>query len=210
MTSSSSAGVPDLRERRRLQTYASISDVAIELFERSGVDGTTVEQIADAAGVSPRTFFRYFRTKEDAALTSYIAFADRITSWLENETGEDLVVSLESAIEQAMEQIDADVQVRERLLRVRRLLEREPALHSAAAQSDASSVAEFARRLMRKPHSSLSESEALLISSLTVTIATIAMQEWAAHVDAGGADSTLAAAYARVRRSAHRHFGRAG
>ena len=54
-----------LRERNRARTYAEITEVALDLFERQGFDATTVDQIAAAAGVSPATFFRYFATKED-------------------------------------------------------------------------------------------------------------------------------------------------
>jgi AcrR family transcriptional regulator len=57
-----------LRERKKAKTRAAIQQHALRLFRAQGYAATTVEQIAEAAEVSPSTFFRYFPTKEDVVL----------------------------------------------------------------------------------------------------------------------------------------------
>jgi AcrR family transcriptional regulator len=58
-----------LRERKKAKTRAAIQEHAVRLFREQGYDATTVEQIAEAAEVSPSTVFRYYPTKEDLVVS---------------------------------------------------------------------------------------------------------------------------------------------
>jgi mycofactocin system transcriptional regulator len=59
MSSPAAAGRPPATSRAELEV------AALELFHRDGFDATTVDRIAEAAGVSRRTFFRYYASKND-------------------------------------------------------------------------------------------------------------------------------------------------
>lgn len=55
---------PSRRQEHKLRTQRALQQAALDLFSEQGYDDTTTDEIAERAGVSPRTFFRYFPTKE--------------------------------------------------------------------------------------------------------------------------------------------------
>ncbi|OHV29071.1 MULTISPECIES: TetR/AcrR family transcriptional regulator [Pseudofrankia] len=67
MTAQVATALP-LRERTRRAVRAELLAVAMDLFASKGYDATTVDEIAAAAGISRRSFFRYFASKEDVVL----------------------------------------------------------------------------------------------------------------------------------------------
>ncbi|HEY4724522.1 MAG TPA: TetR family transcriptional regulator [Actinomycetota bacterium] len=72
----------DLRRRARDAVRAEIAETAFQLFTQRGFDQTTVDDIAAAAGLSRRSFFRYFASKEDAVLGMLNAVGDAIAAEL--------------------------------------------------------------------------------------------------------------------------------
>jgi len=56
---------PGLRERKKLETRLALARAAMRLFEQRGYSATSIDDIAAAANVSRRTFFRYFSSKDE-------------------------------------------------------------------------------------------------------------------------------------------------
>jgi AcrR family transcriptional regulator len=96
-----------LRERKKARTREAIIDAALDLFERDGYDNTTIEDIAEAAEVSPRTFFRYFDSKLELIMARAESTHDDIGPALAARPAEE---GLLEAIRQVMlSQLDAQL-----------------------------------------------------------------------------------------------------
>lgn len=143
---------PGLRERKKRQTREAIQNHALRLYQEQGYDATTIEQIADAADVSPSTFFRYFPTKSETVLYDRLdpVFVDML---LRQSPDKSLPTAIRDAMRETLEGLGAEGLALE-VTRMR-LVAEVPELRGAAAQNIDSSVPVFveaiAQRIGRDP-----------------------------------------------------------
>ncbi|MCX5201669.1 TetR/AcrR family transcriptional regulator [Streptomyces sp. NBC_00237] len=123
---------PSLTERRKAATQLDIARAAAELFAEHGPDGTTAEAIATRAGVALRTFYRYFRSKQDAVAPLLSGGGDQWLALLASaEPGSGVLSNLERAVTEVLS--TPDPRAAEQLDWTRGLLraaDRDPALRA--------------------------------------------------------------------------------
>ena len=120
--------MPGLRERRKTSTRREIVEAALDLFEKNGFDSTTINDVAAAADVSPRTVFRHFATKEDLVFFGQSEENERMAALLQAAPkGGDPVDTL-IAVTRAL--VLSPGATPEQLVRGRRLVERVPSLRA--------------------------------------------------------------------------------
>jgi AcrR family transcriptional regulator len=130
-----------LRERKKAETHQALAKAALDLADRLGPDRVTVEAIADAAGVSPRTFFNYFSSKEDAIVGIAPAHSSALLADLlarpEGEPPLDALRAVVLAVAERLQAVGDDWVVRHRLIQK----------HQSLAVTRATWFAEVERRM---------------------------------------------------------------
>lgn len=121
-----------LRERKKERTRFAILDTALDLFLEQGYESTTIDQIAAAAEISPRTLFRYFTGKDHLILWMHDENEQTILEALASRPADEPpFTSMAHALRALLRTIEsATHEDTERFLKVRRLLDAEPHLAS--------------------------------------------------------------------------------
>ncbi|MCK2221663.1 TetR family transcriptional regulator [Actinomadura sp. ATCC 31491] len=119
-----------LRELKKEKTRLGILDAALDLFLEQGYESTTVEQIAGAVDVSPRTFFRYFTSKDHLVLWFHDQCEEIVAGTLATRPADEPPFT---ALMHALRAMLADMenatpQEHERFLKLRRILDENPRL----------------------------------------------------------------------------------
>ncbi|AFM19108.1 transcriptional regulator [Mycolicibacterium chubuense NBB4] len=127
-----------LRERKKRRTRDTLINAAVGLCESQGFDGTTVDQIAAIADVSPRTFSRYFATKDAIVLALIDDVLDLVAGELERQP---LALGNYEALRRAYVAMALRTQVAgkgelssDRLLQIMRILVSSPTLRMSALE----------------------------------------------------------------------------
>ncbi|WP_433135682.1 TetR family transcriptional regulator [Actinomadura nitritigenes] len=114
-----------LRERKKVATRRALSRAAALLAVERGVEGVTIEAIADAAGVSPRTFHNYFPGKEEAIVAPLTDGAQAVIDALRaRPAGEPIWDALREVVREALLPTDT----RDETIALVRVVKRNPAL----------------------------------------------------------------------------------
>jgi AcrR family transcriptional regulator len=120
--------VVGLRERKKLRTRAQLTDAALRLFTERGFDETTIEAIVGEVEVSPRTFFRYFDSKEDVVIGFFDDMGLELRAMLAARPEEEPpFTAARNALGSLIELYTADV---ERVLAAKRLAQDTPAIRA--------------------------------------------------------------------------------
>jgi AcrR family transcriptional regulator len=137
-----------LRERKKARTREAIIEAALDMFERQGFDATTVEDIAAAAEVSPRTFFRYFDSKLDLVMARNTAKESHIAPLLAARPADEGPLE---ALRQVLQELMGDRLADPSVVREFQVLMNSPTLRDKAREhffeEEAELVSAFAARL---------------------------------------------------------------
>src|SRR5262247_1466325 len=120
---------PTRRERKKLETRQALEEAALRLFAAQGYEQTTVEEIAEAADVAVRTFFRYFSSKQDV-LFGEVA-TDRVGRLRSELAARPATESPVDSVIAVMEQLDlANVDEEQQILARLDLMRHQPSIRT--------------------------------------------------------------------------------
>jgi AcrR family transcriptional regulator len=188
---------PDLGERKRQRTRETVADTALRLFAARGFDQVTVEEIAEASEVSPRTFFRYFAAKEDTLFAESDAGRAIL---LESLATQPVDVPLLEALQSAMRSVVAYyADQRDRLCMRQQVVTSSPSLRTRTAERQQrweTDVVEHVRASGRA--GDMDDLELRLLVASTTTALRVAVETWVAADSDGALVDLLDIAFRRL------------
>jgi AcrR family transcriptional regulator len=120
--------MPSLAERKRQLVVDELTQAALQVLATKGFEATTVDEMVAAAGVSRRTFFRYFASKEDVVVRLFGDLGELMRAELASRPpAEPIAISLRCAMAAA---VDDCLRHPDNALQVVRMVLRTPALHA--------------------------------------------------------------------------------
>src|SRR5215475_8895128 len=172
-----------LRERKRRETRVALNQTAIRLCIQRGWENVTVDDIATAANVSPRTFRNYFSTKAEAVAAGHLERMLRIADELRvRPTDERLWTAITNSV---CAQFECLGQKREEVRDAGRWMDRirflltEPAIHGEVLKASASAQSELAKAIAeRTGATSVNELYPQLAAAVVIAVVGVVSDRW--------------------------------
>ncbi|MDQ0749954.1 AcrR family transcriptional regulator [Streptomyces africanus] len=178
--SGGATGRPPLTERRRAETRMEIAEEAVRLFAAKGVAAVTAEDIASAAGVSTRTLWRYFRSKEECVRPLLTTGLELLREHLRDcrEEHDSLAEAILSI------RYDDETSPRVRALRdLLRLSRDEPGLRAVWLEAHYDAEAAFAAMIAERTGRPAGDLAVRVEAGVLNTAMRIAVEDWALRSD---------------------------
>ena len=186
-----------LGERKMQRTRETVADTALRLFAARGFDQVTVEEIAEASEVSPRTFFRYFAAKEETLFAESDAGRDILLAAL---AGQPADVPVLDALQSAMRcVVDYYADQRDRLCMRHQVVRSSFSLRTRTAERQQrweSDVVDYVRVSGRA--GDMDDLELRLLVASTTTALRVAVETWVAADSATPLADLLEIAFRRL------------
>ncbi|MCA2218146.1 TetR/AcrR family transcriptional regulator [Jidongwangia harbinensis] len=168
-----------LWSRTRRAAYAEVTEVAMDLFLEKGFEATTIDDIAAAAGISRRSFFRYFGTKEDIVLGHLAGDGARAGAALAaRPAGEPAWTALRNVF-LSIDDVPAD---HERLLKISEMMYGTPSLRARSVEKhlqwQADLLPEVLRRLPPAPDEATAALRARAVIASAIACLDAAGETW--------------------------------
>jgi AcrR family transcriptional regulator len=200
-----------LAERKRQLVRDQLCEAALRLLAGQGYEETTIEQVVAAAGVSRRTFFRYFKSKEDVIVESVADMSTAVRAALAARPArENPQTAIRAALSETIDEVMAEPAKAVPLIRLlfdtpalrRRYLERQSILQGELA-------AELARREGLDEREDRDDLGPALAAGVAITAFMVAIDSWARHGGDGDLNALIDEAFARTNPGAAVRKGRA-
>ncbi|MEY2566062.1 MAG: hypothetical protein QOE35_591 [Actinomycetota bacterium] len=162
------------RERKKRATRAQLEEAAFSLFSEQGYDATTVDEISEAAQVSPRTFFRYFATKEDVVFGDQEGTLGELRAAMATGPVDDRVAVTEALLAFS----DFLDNQRDGVLGTRRLVSQNPTLHSRVLQEEHDWVGTIANVLAQRAGVEMPTFEQQVLAGCAISVLATSLREW--------------------------------
>ncbi|MFE0136948.1 TetR family transcriptional regulator [Streptomyces sp. NPDC059037] len=185
-----------LRARARRTMRAELAALALELFTERGFDETTVEDIARAAGLSKRSFFRYFPSKEDVVFGAVESMAEEIADEVRGRPADEAPWDCLHQVLRAWQQrIHGSGQELAELT----LIEATPSLRARLHQRRDAMRAQVADALAQRPDTKLDAFTADVLTSSAAAALDAADREWLRSGGAADRAELVDRAFAALR-----------